>query len=334
MPNSAFKLVFKGRFHGVDDPEWGWYDPVMEFYPNMDMQVRSAAFAWLREQMDLLGDDVLPRALLSRGFVFQGHRVPLISPKGIFKPRILPDIPLSITTAPRGPYDDSFGPDGLLAYRYRGSDPRHRDNAGLRLAMRRGTPLVYFHGVVPGKYLAVWPVFIVGDDPHGLTFTVAVDDAQTVRDGLARGTGAADDASARRVYITSQVRQRLHQRGFRERVMQAYRRQCAMCRLKHAELLDAAHIIGDTEAGGDPVVPNGLSLCKIHHAAFDQNILGVDPDYRILVREDILHEKDGPMLRHGLQELQGSRLIVPRRADLRPDRDRLARRFEKFLKAG
>ncbi len=192
--------------------------------------------------------------------------------------------------------------------------------------------------MVKSRYLAVWPVFIVGDDPATLTFTVAADDLELVRDTQAiiagQGSPAADDATPRRQYITAQVRQRLHQRGFREKVMAAYRRQCAMCHLKHAELLDAAHIIGDKEPGGEPVVPNGLALCKIHHAAFDQNILGVDPDYRILVREDILLERDGPMLRHGLQELQGSRLIVPRRADLRPDRDRLARRFEKFLKAG
>ncbi len=312
----------------------GWYDGGMETSPYKDSQVRSLAFRWLREQVDRLGDDVLPRALLAQGFVFQGSRVPLLGPQGIFKPRVLPEIPLSITTAPRGPYDDSFGSDGLLAYRYRGTDPGHRENVGLRLAMRHGIPLVYFHGVVPGKYLAVWPVFIVGDDPQGLTFTVAVDDAQAIRDGLGQGAGVADDASARRVYITSRVRQRLHQRGFRERVMQAYRGQCAMCRLKHTELLDAAHIIADTEAGGDPVVVNGLALCKIHHAAFDRHILGVSPDYRILVREDILHETDGPMLRHGLQELQGGHLLVPRREDLKPDRERLARRFEEFRKAG
>ncbi len=309
----------------------------MDASPHFDMQLRSAAFAWLREQVERRGDDVLPRTMLLDGFIFMEQRVSLLSPaQGIFKPRVLPEIPLSITTTSNGPYDDSFGSDGLLAYRYRGTDPGHRDNVGLRLAMSRGIPLVYFHGVVPGKYLAVWPVFIVGDDPDRLTFSVAVDDAQTMLGTHSdlSGAGIAADEASRRIYITRQVRQRLHQRGFREKVMDAYRRQCAMCRLKHAELLDAAHIIGDKEEGGDPVVPNGLALCKIHHAAFDMNILGVSPDYRILVREDILHETDGPMLRHGLQELQESRLIVPRRTDLRPDRDRLALRFERFLKAG
>lgn len=52
---------------------------------------------------------------------------------------------------------------------------------------------------------------------------------------------------ARRKYITSSVRNRLHQRGFRERVLSAYKEQCALCRLRHRELLDAAHIIPDNE---------------------------------------------------------------------------------------
>lgn len=35
----------------------------------------------------------------------------------------------------------------------------------------------------------------------------------------------------------------------------------------------------------------------------DSNIISVTPDYKIEVREDILHETDGPMLWHGIQEL-------------------------------
>lgn len=305
--------------------------------PLSDHQVRSAAFAWLSRLVEIHGDN-LPYQPLANGFMIAGQRVPLLGPQGIFKPRVLAEIPLSITTAPHGPYDDSFDDHGLLAYRYRGTDPGHRDNAGLRLAMQRRTPLVYLHGIVRGKYLAAWPVYIVGDDPQNLTFTVAIDDVKML-DSAAAATGASVGADpladqSRRVYITGIFKKRLHQRGFRERVMQAYRSQCAMCRLKHDELLDAAHIIGDTEVRGEPVVPNGISLCKIHHAAFDQHFLGVSPDYQILVRRDILVETDGPMLRHGLQELHGTALVLPRRSEQRPDQDRLALRFERFRDAG
>ena len=30
---------------------------------------------------------------------------------------------------------------------------------------------------------------------------------------------------------------------------------------------------------GQPVVSNGLPLTKIHHAAFDAHLIGIDPDY-------------------------------------------------------
>ena len=60
------------------------------------------------------------------------------------------------------------------------ADPvRHRDNAGLRLAMRRAVPLIYLFGVVRGEYMPVWPVFIVRDDPESLAFSVAVDLKET-----------------------------------------------------------------------------------------------------------------------------------------------------------
>lgn len=74
-------------------------------------------------------------------------------------------------------YEDRLGDDGVLAYRYRGTDLLHRDNVGLRLAMLRATPLVYFLGMVPGWYTATWPAFIAHDDDEHLTFTVLFDDS-------------------------------------------------------------------------------------------------------------------------------------------------------------
>ena len=101
---------------------------------NIDHRVRLAAFEWLEKQTQIHGD-VLPRDLLARGFEFEGTRVPLVSPQGIFKPQILPEIPLSITTTPESPYKDSVERDNLFLYSYWGNDPQHRDNVGLR-----GTP--------------------------------------------------------------------------------------------------------------------------------------------------------------------------------------------------
>ena len=295
-----------------------------------DAAVRNAAFDWLRARVEHHGD-VLPRTLLAAGFTLNGVRVPLLGPQGIFKPKVLSAAPLSITTAPDGPYDDAFGPNDLLRYRYRGTDPDHPDNRRVRVAMREHLPLIYFHGVVPGKYLAAWPVFVVGDDRRGLTFTVAVDDARHIWSEPVSGVHD-DRESGRREYVTAAVRQRLHQRVFRERVLDAYRHQCAFCRFRHAELLDAAHIVADAE-GGEPTVRNGLALCRLHHAAFDRYFVGVTPDSVVQVRPDLLREEDGPTLVHGIQALHGARIAMPRRAGDRPDRHYLERRYETFRRA-
>ncbi|HET7550234.1 MAG TPA: HNH endonuclease [Gemmatimonadaceae bacterium] len=297
---------------------------------DLDLRVRLAAFQWLRSQMELIGE-VLPRGLLAEGFDFEGVRVPMLGPQGIFKPRILSDAPLSITTAPRGPYDDAWSSTGMLRYAYRGTDPEHPDNAGLRRAMQRRLPLVYFYGLAPGQYLPAFPVYIVGDRQSSLAFEVAVDDPLVLDEEFASAI-AEDRAEIRREYVTATVRRRLHQQAFRARVIEAYRTRCAFCRLRHQELLDAAHITADTEPTGEPVVSNGLALCKLHHAAFDRHFLTVRPDYVIEVRRSILDEEDGPMLLHGLKEMHERQIIVPREVSLQPDRDRLALRYAEFEK--
>jgi putative restriction endonuclease len=78
-----------------------------------------------------------------------------------------------------------------------------------------------------------------------------------------------------------------------------------------------------------------ISLCKIHHSAFDSNILGIRPDYVVQVSHELLEEIDGPMLRHGLRNFHGRRLReVPRRRADRPHAARLDERYAEFLRAG
>jgi len=298
---------------------------------NQDRQVRIAAFEWLSEQVKIHGD-VLPRSLLAEGFVFKEKRIPLISPQGIFQPKHFARFPLTITTTTSGIYDDRYDQNDLLLYRYRGTNSQHRDNVGLRQAMIHRIPLIYLHSMIPGRYLAVWPVFVVGDDPRALTFTVAADDYIAVNNYKNDDLPVSYESvgEGRRMYVTASVKQRLHQRGFRERVIHAYHEQCAFCRLKHLELLDAAHIIPDGEPGGEPIVKNGVSLCKLHHAAFDRFLIGIRPDYTIEVREDILREKDGPMLVHGIQSMHQIKMALPRNSNMWPNAELLERRYEKF----
>ena len=104
-------------------------------------------------------------------------------------------------------------------------------------------------------------------------------------------------------------------------------------RTEIGRLLDAAHIVADKdERLGQPVVPNGIPLSKIHHAAFDAHLIGIDPDYRIHVSDRLLRRKDGPLL-EALKGLDNGQLHLPARLKDRPDRDRLTARYEIFKAA-
>lgn len=299
--------------------------------PDWDTKVRLKAFQWL-DEVSPAYEDILPRAVLQKGFELEGRDISLVAPNGIFTPKGC-TYPLSITTVMNGPYPDRFEDAHRLSYRYRGTDTQHRDNIGLRNAMRDNIPLIYFFAVAQGRYQAIKPVYVTGDDPKALTFTIMADVNGAFEGKLAATQEAADPVRTelRRQYATATVQVRLHQASFRERVLDAYRTHCAMCRLKHRELLDAAHITPDADPLGEPEVSNGLSLCKIHHTAFDRGILGIRPDYIIEVREDVLKEVDGPMLKYGLQALHKAELFLPLRTEDRPSREALDRRYRAFI---
>jgi putative restriction endonuclease len=293
-----------------------------------DRLIRVAAAARLEELQRVHGD-VLPWSALREGFQFGERRMPFVSQQGIVRPKGM-DLALTITTSPTNPYADEVDVDGFIIYHYQGTDPQRYDNVAVRQAGIEGVPLVYFHGVARGQYQVFWPAFVQHDDPVTLTFRVAIDEPQVLRSDL---TAEVVDELHRK-YTTQLARRRVHQAQFRERVLTAYTSRCAICRLRHRELLDAAHILPNAHPLGEPVVPNGLSLCKIHHSAFDANIVGIRPDYKVEVRTDILLEQDGPMLRHGLQEVHGAALHVPKRAELKPNPSHLEERYQEFRAAG
>ncbi len=246
--------------------------------------------------------------------------------KGIWNPQSM-GVTLSIVSTPKGPYDDEDVEGGLLRYRYRQGSTAG-DNSKLRAAVDSGVPLILLKWISSGVYVPVFPVFVVADDPATRSVMVALDESLRF---IANVEHPSED---QRRYVERLAKVRLHQPVFRGRVLVAYRRQCSICELKHPELLDAAHIVADGERLGQPIVSNGLSLCKIHHAAYDQNLLGIDSNFKVYLNQGLLEEVDGPMLKHGLQEMHGRVLQLPNRLSDRPDPERLAMRFRGFSAAG
>jgi putative restriction endonuclease len=299
-----------------------------------DDALRAAAFAYLHDLIDRSRGAPLGRGDLE--FPFDGQQVRLLAPQqGIWTPRGLAAALSILTTyASRPdlrPYDDEPGLDGYPRYKWRGMDPGHFDNRSLRRAMEFGLPLIWFIGVDRGLYHANFPVWLVAEEPDQQQFVVALD--VTLRDAWHPGLASSYPYDPTRRYAERLVMQRLHQRPFRDRVLLAYGTQCALCRLRHRPLLDAAHIKEDAQ-GGEPILPNGVAMCAIHHRAFDAHVLGVRPDYRVQIRPDVLQEIDGPTLQHALQGLHGELLFLPKRRAERPSQELLEERYERFRAAG
>jgi putative restriction endonuclease len=274
------------------------------------------------------GEDIPYIGALEKGFPFRGGRVPFLNrQKGIYRSAAQRGpAALSIQTSAKSPYDDEVVEDGFL-YAYRAGDVDQPDNRALRAAHDLQVPLVYFIGTRPGWYKPVFPCFVRSDDPAAKMVLVTPG-------ALA---GPADEPAPiplenpiERRYAVRETRVRLHQARFRGRVVPAYSDQCAICRLKELRLLDAAHIVSDLEASGEPTIQNGLSLCAIHHRAFDQNLVGVSPEYTVHVSRRLLEDEDGPML-DVLQGFHNVALHLPKRVVDRPDRDFLDARFAQFV---
>ena len=294
--------------------------------------IRAAALAWL-QGVSVDGTVPVTREQLAGDFFFRGNRFPLIDRgRGIRKP-VGWRSALSIATAfPRSgrprPYDDDKGDDGLQRYKLRADSRGSGENQSLRNAVAERTPLAWFYGVAPGLFNVISPVWLIAEEPGHHQFVMAMTENQLdivpnspIEEGLKR-------------YVLAERRQRLHQPVFASRVMLAYENHCAVCKLAHRELLDAAHITPDTADDGIPIVSNGLALCKIHHAAYDRNIVGIRPDYVVQIHQRLLDELDGPMLRHGLQDHHGRPLMVlPKRFTYKPDPRRLGERFAIFQAA-
>lgn len=288
--------------------------------------IRQDIFTWLERQEIELGGYEFTRDFLRTKYTYRGQNVALMDRQnGIWNPAGF-EATLSITKTLRTPYADEL--DGAVQrYSYErlpGRPLLSGRNLKLRIAAAAGEPLIMFQEIRPTLYLPRYPVFIVRDDPDAGYVDVALDESLRLFGDPLQLT------VMQREYAERVVKVRLHQKSFRSRVLHAYGARCTVCSLAHPELLDAAHITPDGALDSTTAVPNGLALCKMHHAAYDRQVIGIDADYRVHVRDDVLTEVDGPMLKYGLQAMNGRTILLPRKHSDHPDPERLHRRYLQF----
>jgi putative restriction endonuclease len=292
-----------------------------------DDDLRAACFLALDALRIQFGDDLPYRGALDQGFAFGGRRVPFLTyQKGIYRAAAQRGpAALSVNTSHESPYDDEETALGFL-YAYRAGAIDQPDNRALSAAHLLQVPIVYFVGVQPGHYQAMYPCFVADDLRTERRVLLSVGHLDKAPETLA----VPPENELVRRYTTREAKMRLHQARFRGLVLPAYRERCTICRLRERRLLDAAHIIRDADPAGSAAVTNGLSFCSIHHRAFDENLVGISPDYEVRVSGRLLGDEDGPML-DVLKGFNGAMIELPARRSARPDRERLAQRYDEFL---
>ena len=296
--------------------------------PQEELNFREKLFSFIIELAND-GDGTLTRAELS-SVKYAGKTIRVIDDQGgIWNPTAawpFPDQPratLTLNTTLKSNYQDREVDGGLWRYDYQAGSMAGK-NTKMRVAIEHKFPLLWFKQIENGGYIP-YRVFIVADFPEDQYCLMAPEEAFW--------DASKSESELERRYVKREMKVRLHQPAFRARVISAYETRCAICQLRHGRLLDAAHITPDNDESTSTSVTNGLALCKIHHAAYDINIIGINSDYVVKVREDVLREVDGPMLQHGLVEMDGQVLWVPGQKDDQPNRERLATRFRKFVDA-
>lgn len=87
-------------------------------------------------------------------------------------------------------------------------------------------------------------------------------------------------SAARRVTIST-INRKLRDASFKLRVLTAYGFECAFCGIQ-LKLVDAAHIVPVSHPDSSDDTSNGISLCALHHRAFDKSLVTFDEEYRVI----------------------------------------------------
>ncbi len=109
--------------------------------------------------------------------------------------------------------------------------------------------------------------------------------------------------------------------SFRKKVYEAYDYTCAMCGMQ-LELIEAAHIVPKSHKKGNDEVTNGISLCALHHTAYDRSLLYFDEQFYILVNKEKIEYLRTLKLDAGIEKFNNllvDKLILPANDSLRPN---------------
>jgi putative restriction endonuclease len=304
-----------------------------------DKMIRSAADHSIRQMIREKGTNVLSWQEIDKGFEFQGQKIHYATKAaGIFKPKEIGDgAALSIkqvNPSRKGrsaPYSDRLLGEGVFEYQLQRDGAISGFNKLLDAAHLANTPMIFFRGIADSLYEVLYPVFIRSISFELGSACVVFDQTEENLDVENLSLSEKINTPLIAAYGEALGKTRLHQAAFRKRVLLAYGLRCALTNLPIEGLLEAAHIIKDSE-GGEPSVTNGIAMTSFHHAAYDKNFMGIDADGKIHLNKHVAAVRDGPMFDYGMLRLEGTKIRLPQFEGHHPNREWLDHKFEQFRK--
>lgn len=299
-----------------------------------EREIISAAFNHIA-QLELIYGDTAPSSEIKKGFVYDNEVISFISgANGIFKPKQLDKAAISIITTVtdsggRNSYEDFEGDDGAYYYLFERPGKSDYRNDYLIYCYEKNLPFIYFKAVAKAKYQCIWPCYVDGVNEEKRLFKIIVGFRSEIIGAVSKEAFTKPKEIQTKYYVR-EAKYRGHQAEFREEVLKAYSRKCAISGLPEDRLLQAAHIIPDAEYSGTQTVCNGIALNYLHHKAYDSFLIGIDSDYTVHISESLQTLKGGPLLEYGILGFDNKKIRLPRNSEFRPNQDLLHRKFEKY----
>lgn len=126
------------------------------------------------------------------------------------------------------------------------------------------------------------------------------------------------------------IKQRINQSFFRMTVLSSYNNRCCISGIGNIELLEACHIVGWSENTANRTNPqNGLCMNSFFHKAYDKHLLGITPDMRIVVSEELLQGSTEISFFNYLKTINGKKILLPDK--FLPQKELLEIHYNKFI---
>lgn len=120
--------------------------------------------------------------------------------------------------------------------------------------------------------------------------------------------------------VIQNIKRKARSIAFSDEIKKLYNYKCAICMVERFNRkgnpeVEAAHIYPKEKNGPDKVI-NGISLCRLHHWAFDNGLLSIDNDYNVIIPDEIKYDKNYK----DIYKFENKKILLPHKNQFKPHR--------------